>query len=804
MFKRKLLWVALLGCFVYGIALHAGELNFEASETTIVIAENAPASVKFAATELSHFLAQSTGKKYRVQSDMEFVNKKGGKLILVGRSKLTGKLDLPTKFSPDSFLIKAFPANTLVLIGDDMNIGRAGYLPFNYISARKGSLYAVYTLLEKYLGARWFWPGKSGEIVPKCTTLKVPDNLNYSSKPAFIWRHAWYYSVNKTPKVRKAIALWYVRNKMGISSGNASSFQHIWGRTLTDKYFKEHPEYYSMLKGKRQPIGKYRQVCSSNSEVINIFAKKYIAKSKPGVDNILSISPNDGNGFCECVNCKKLDHQQLYSKNQGYQGIVYSDRVYSFVNQVAEKIKQQRPELRLGLFAYTFYSDPPKTMAKLNDNVVIALTQINGRFNYANERKVARSRLAAWSKKCQQIIIRDYLGDYHYCEVVHPYTKIIAEDLKYLHNNGAVGFYWESAVDFQTNHLNYYLAARLMWDVKQSRKTILNDYYAKAYGKAAPFMRQYFELMELDFTTREQRTKIKWGAAGIPQNYRPGTLIKAVELFKQATNAVTDPAIKTRIAYDRMGLQYTILVCNFFISCQRLTDIGLVVRMKDYVQRPGGGKINKAAIVKAVKAAVEHKRQLLDFIKQSNPVNLISMLPHQDRTFKWFETIDAYEKMFASTTQSKDTVTLMAAECKFKLDPGKAGVALNWWKADFDDSKWKQIKTTTFWEKQGYPNYDGVAWYRMKQRIKANPAKEKIILRFGAVDEDCDLYVNGKFVGKHRYDAKKDPDGWKKPVEFDITKFIVPGKENSFAVKVTDSSGGGGLWKGIFLKVMQK
>ncbi len=804
MLKKMLLRVVVLGCLLVAVTrVRGAELNFDAGKTTIVIAKNAPESVKFAATELSHFLGKSTGKKYRVQDDGEFVRKAGDKLILVGRSKLTDKLDLPTKFSPDSFLIRSFGKNTLVLIGDDLNIGRSLYLPFNYISARKGSLYAVYTLLEKQLGVRWFWPGKTGEIVPKCATLKIPDNFNYSSSPSFIWRHAWYYSVNKTTKVRKAIALWYVRNKMGISNGNASSFQHIWGNTLSDKYYKEHPEYYSLLKGKRQRIGKYRQVCSSNSKVVDIFAKKYIAKSKPGVDDILSISPNDGNGFCECANCKKLDHQQLYTKDQGYQGIVYSDRVYAFVNQVAEKIKQQRPKLRLGLFAYTFYSDPPKTIAKLNDNVVIALTQINGKFNYANERQAARSRLAAWEKKCQQIIIRDYLGDFHYCEVVHPYTKIIAEDLKYLYNNGAVGFYWESAVDFQTNHLNYYLAARLMWDVNQSREAILDDYYAKAYGKAAPFMRQYFELMEQDFTTREQRTKVKWGAAGIPQTYRPGTLAKAATLFEQAEHAVTDSAIKKRIAYDRQGLTYTTLVYNFFTSCQNMTDIGLVVRMKGYIQRPTGGKTSKTAIVKTVNRAVGNKKKLLAFIKHSNPVNLISMIPHQDRTFKWFETIDSYAKMFLDTKQTNDKVMVMPAQWKFKIDPKKKGVAQQWWKAEFDDSRWQQIKTTTFWEKQGYPNYDGIAWYRLKYSIKANPAQNRIILRLGAVDEDCDVYVNGKFVGKHRYDAKKDPDGWKTPVEFDITKFVVAGKDNIFAIKVTDRSGGGGLWKGVFLKIME-
>jgi uncharacterized protein DUF4838/glycosyl hydrolase family 2 len=776
------------------------DFSFEAAETTIVIAEKAPEAVKFAASELSHFLSASTGEKYKVQNDAEFTKTANGKMILIGKSKLTNKLDLPSQFSPDSFLIKAIPPNTLVLIGDDRDSGKPRYLPFDYISASKGSLYAVYTLLEKHMGTRWFWPGKSGEVLSKKTTLKIPSDLNYSSKPSFIWRHAWYYSYNKTPKGIKEIALWYIRNKMGISSGNAYSFRHIWGNTLTDKYYKTHPEYYSQINGKRLPIGKYRQVCSSNPAVVNIFTEKLIAKSKLGVNNILSISPNDGNGFCECVNCKKLDHQKLYKKDQGYQGIVYSDRVYSFVNQVAEKIKKQRPELRLGLFAYTFYRDPPASLEKLNDNVVIALTQINGHFNYPGMRETARAKLAAWSKKCKQVIIRDYLGDYHYSEVVHPYTAIIAEDLKYLHANGACGFYWESSVDFLTNHLNYYLAARLMWDVDQSRKEILNDFYSKAYSKAAPFMRSYFEMMEKDFTSREKRTPIMWSAAGIPQFYKKGTLEKAVYFFEQAEKAESDPIIKKRIAYDRLGLKYTTLVCDFFISCQKLTDIGLVVRMKGYIQNASGKKPMETDIQEKVRNAVKCKKKLLNFINKTDAGSLISMLPHQNNTFKWFETIDGYEKMFINTKKSAAKVTLMPSTWKFKTDPGKKGLSLNWHKTKYDDKNWKEIKTNTFWEKQGYKDYDGDAWYRLKYKINANPKKEKIILRFGAVDENCDVYANGKLVGKHIFDPVKDPDGWKKPVEFDITEFVLPGKENIFSVKVTDTSGGGGIWKNVFLK----
>jgi hypothetical protein len=43
---------------------------------------------------------------------------------------------------------------------------------------------AVYTLLDDYLGVRWFWPGEFGERVPKNPEATIPD-LNLRKNPAF-------------------------------------------------------------------------------------------------------------------------------------------------------------------------------------------------------------------------------------------------------------------------------------------------------------------------------------------------------------------------------------------------------------------------------------------------------------------------------------------------------------------------------------------------------------------------------------------------------------------------------------------
>jgi hypothetical protein len=47
----------------------------------------------------------------------------------------------------------------------------------------------VYDLLENYLGVRWLWPGKLGEVIPSRKNLTLPA-LNGSIKP-LLWFKEW-------------------------------------------------------------------------------------------------------------------------------------------------------------------------------------------------------------------------------------------------------------------------------------------------------------------------------------------------------------------------------------------------------------------------------------------------------------------------------------------------------------------------------------------------------------------------------------------------------------------------------------
>ncbi len=78
---------------------------------------------------------------------------------------------------------------------------------------------------------------------------------------------------------------------------------------------------------------------------------------------------------------------------------------------------------------------------------------------------------------------------------------------------------------------------------------------------------------------------------------------------------------------------------------------------------------------------------------------------------------------------------------------------------------------------------DSVLWYRREVSVPARLRRENVLLHFGAVDWQCDVYVNGKKAGTHR--------GGYDPFSFDITPFLTRGNQQQIAVRVWDPTDDG-------------
>ena len=769
----------------------------------IVVSAKAPRVTRFAAKELQTYLQKIAGRRLPIVNDDA---KTQGRRFLVGAGRATDALGLSRRFGPEAFRIKTF-GRDVALLGDDDDLRKAGPpFGFDYRTTRKGSLYAVYAFLERAFGVRWFWPGLEGEVVPKRADLSFPK-IDVHEKPAFAWRHFWFLRNREVPEVtRRVLPLWYMRNRMGIAFGSPGSFAHSWTRYLDgNRSFKAHPKWYALVRGERRPFREEKgralysgsQVCTSNPEVVAQFLRK-LRRRDPKRWDLVSISPNDGGGFCECAGCSALDHPELYGPHDGYNGVCLSDRIYTFANALARGIRKTHPKLNLGMFAYTFFNVPPKTIKRLEPNIVLSMTKINAFYTDPARKARDLERMKAWAKKHNKFIAREYLAVYGFMGVAHVQPRIIAEDIRTVQSLGYLGYYWEACADFAVNHLNAYVAARLLWDPEQDLDALLADYYVKAYGPAAPAMRAFFERMERAFEKRPVE-HVSWATGHMPHWYDAKVLAEGERLLKAAEAKADTDAVRRRIAYVRVGFDYTHELFRFFWVCRKLNDAGLPVNLAGYRTRRLARPPTRAEVTALIREAVARLDGAEARLKEGHKTGGLDVMAYRlvaDRS-RWRSTLKEYAALYGS---GDTEVVQLPLRWRFHLDPKNEGEKLGWTAADFDDAKWPMIGVDRFWEKQGYPKYDGVAWYRLSGvRAPKGAAWSKVKVRFGAVDESCWLFVNGKPAGEFLYDAKKDESSWKKPKTFDITPFFKMDGPNTFALKVRDVMGAGGVWKRVFL-----
>ena len=150
-------------------------------------------------------------------------------------------------------------------------------------------------------------------------------------------------------------------------------------------------------------------------------------------------------------------------------------------------------------------------------------------------------------------------------------------------------------------------------------------------------------------------------------------------------------------------------------------------------------------------------------------------------------------------TRGKQVVSALPKEWKFHIDKANDGEKRNVHNDQYDDRELPMISTYLIWEKQGYEDLNGIAWYRTRLAIPKELKDKKIYLCFGAVDESYWIYVNGQKVGENIFDAETNPNSWVDPYTADISAVAKPGEENLVSVRVRDIGGAGGIYQPVLL-----
>ena len=319
---------------------------------SIVVPANASQPQRYAAEELRDFTEKTTGVR------LPIVTADGGSH---GASTLPEKAVLlevkstvNATWETDGFRLKV-DGSRLRILGE----------------SSRGVLYGVYEVLERFAGCRWYSSWCSS--VPRLKRVEVPADLDETQRPAFAMREPYWYDVIAHPEFAARLRVnsrsWRrMGEKYGgdpYRFGGGLGSCHTFDTLLPpDKYFDAHPEYFSMVKGRR--MRDRTQLCLTNPDVVRIVTSNVLERIRkdPGA-KFYGVSQNDWYNFCECPNCKAVDDEEGS----------HAGTMIRFVNAIAEAVEEEFPDAIIETLAYQYTRKAPKK-TKLRRNVVPCLCTI--------------------------------------------------------------------------------------------------------------------------------------------------------------------------------------------------------------------------------------------------------------------------------------------------------------------------------------------------------------------------------------------------------------------------------------------
>lgn len=115
----------------------------------------------------------------------------------------------------------------------------------------------------------------------------------------------------------------------------------------------------------------------------------------------------------------------------------------------------------------------------------------------------------------------------------------------------------------------------------------------------------------------------------------------------------------------------------------------------------------------------------------------------------------------------------------------------------FDDSSWELIQVPNMWENEGYPGYDGYAWYRIRFYLPTSLKDKSLCLQLGYIDDVDETYINGTHVGGEGEFPPHTETAYNMRRVYTLDNSLLQfGRENQIAVRVYDSQLGGGIVTG--------
>lgn len=523
------------------------------SSVPVVVLPDAPTAVeRFAASELAGELGKCLGEIPEIVREGRTPSHP---CLFVGATKVAKALRGKKPWQTDEVFLKSV-ADGVVLDGDPI----------------RAPIYAVDLYLEKCCGVRW-WTSDAA-YYPKLSSAPI-SNIDLQYAPQFKYRETYYLDgFDPLFKVRSKgnfssltrfmlSEMKFIPPEMGgnhrlyFFKGRRSAYHSFFEILPPKVYFEKHPEWYSLVGGKRAA----KQLCLANNEMKVEYIKETLRRLREDLSvDFIQVSQNDWGGGCECEKCKAMMDED---------GGAASGPYLRFANDVAEAVEKEFPNVRIDTFAYQFTRKAPKK-TKPRHNVVVRLCDYECDFArpltdpLPPKKATFVKDLQDWKRVAGgNLFLWDYLANFQGYMLPHPNISVMAPNIRLFAENGAVGVFEQgdalcSAGSFAT--LRHYVVSHLLWNPADDEKRLVGEFLEGYYGKsAAPFLKKFIDVV--DNAPRKTKKRVKCGHKGASFMTADDKL-EAARLMDEAVAAAEKDGeeFASRVRRERLSVDHMMLL----------------------------------------------------------------------------------------------------------------------------------------------------------------------------------------------------------------------------------------------------
>jgi hypothetical protein len=530
----------------------------------ISVPANATGPLQLASSELKHWLKEITGADFTISPTNPAGNQPQ---ILLGSQYAAGKFDadLAALKNTDGFAVRT-QGNQIYIFG----------------ATEKGTLNGVFRFLENNTDIIWARPRKEfGTIHGNTPNLDIVW-ANDRIIPATRLR-GWSTNLG----LRPFHEIWANRNGGNYPKGGGGVKSDLEQRTSAGNYVEfggghnisgflgDNPaQFYPTIDGavpEKFNIWKHQPnfTAPGLAETVATSVLKYINEKGPKHLDCININIEDNWGLS--TDAKSLepiklpDGTMLPSTDETFRSTQY----FLFLNDVARRIKKERPGLMVGTYAYFFTAVPPKI--KLEDNIRVYFCPYVRKDQrtplYSPINDVWWTRLNLWAKATPNVVIREYYG---ILNGFRPLAEVVAADVTAYSKLGVKEYTAELNPDeqmFTSDNMmrgggdewdfmamEFWVIQRLYWDPTQDVEQLRKYYLRRTYREAAPAMEKFFgtiranwykQTVPSDFDDPKNLMRTLVIRAGAEESLR-STLKEALTLAKHPSTKVNIGAVKNR------------------------------------------------------------------------------------------------------------------------------------------------------------------------------------------------------------------------------------------------------------------